>query len=322
MARQYYYYSAIRKIIIQFLDMFRNVQIARYDSGGTLTGYKKVPLKFGTKEKVWYWINERKDDEMLPSISVILSSVDYDPQRQGNKMRNVKKISTISDGTSDRFLNPIPYNFGFTMTLWSLYMVDVDQILEQILPYFTPDSFIRYNIPELDATLDLKVLFQSCSPDMSIDIADDEVRVLKWNLEFLVQGYLFQPLETTSIIKKIIQKVYGDEHSWGNRFTESEFTSGSGHEMVAMITKAISPYFDEDDWSSNTLYEVGDLVKPTTPNGYLYEVQSILIPGKSGTIEPTWPTKKLTPVVDNDIVWERYQHEEYKRLIEFEIYEN
>ena len=173
MAREYYYYNSIRKTIVQFLDVFKNIQIARHDAEGTVNGYSKVPIKFGIKEKVWYWIHEMKSDEMLPMMSVVLSSVEYASDRQTSKMRNVVKSTSISEGELSKFLNPIPYNFGFTMTIWSLHMVDVDQILEQILPYFTPTIFIRINIPELDATLDLKTIFQGCSPDVTTEMSDE-----------------------------------------------------------------------------------------------------------------------------------------------------
>lgn len=308
--------------MIQFLDAFKNIQIARYDAEGTVNGYKKVPLKFGIKEKMWYFLHERKADEMLPMISVILSSVEYASDRQTSKMRNVVKSTSIPDGELSRFLNPVPYNLGFTMTLWSLHMVDIDQILEQILPYFTPNIFIRLNIPELDATLDLKTIFQGCSPDVTQEMADEDIRVIKWTLDFMVQGYLFQPLKTTGLVTKIIQKLYVNDESWGNRFTESAVTSGGGSEMVEMFTKAIPPYFDEDDWTASTSYDIGDLVKPTTANGYLYEMVSYIGSGYSGTTEPIWSLLKGVPIMDGDVIWERYQSDDYIRLIELEIFEN
>ena len=321
MSRQYYYYSSIRKTIIQFLDIFKNIKIARHDSNGSVSGYIKVPIKFGLKEKCWYWLNERKDDEMLPIMSVVMDGVEYDSQRQTSKVRNVIKSKTISTAELSRFLNPVPYNLNFTVTLWSLHMVDVDQILEQILPYFLPNIFIRMNIPELDSTLDLKVMFNGCSPEVTDQMSDEEIRILKWNLTFTVHSYLFQPLQTTSLIRKVIDKFYVDKASWGHRFTESEYTSGAdGHELESIFTKGIYPYYDEDDWAASTYYEIGDYVKPTTTNGYLYQVQSIELPGKSGTTEPTWPTNKGVPVIDNDIIWERYQKNETKRLTEFEVF--
>jgi hypothetical protein len=258
---------------------------------------------------------------MLPSMSVIINSIEYAAERQTNKMRRVIKSRSISDGEMDEFLNPVPYNVGFTLSIWSLHMVDVDQILEQILPFFTPVVFTRINMPELDATLDIKIAFLTCAPENTIDMPDEEVRIVKWNVDFIAHTYLFKPVKNTKIITKIIQKLYTDESSWGHRFTESAFTSGAGpddYEPVALYTKAIPPYFNEDDWEASTFYEVGDIVKPTETNGYLYEVQYVELPGKSGTTEPDWPIDKETPIIDNDITWERYEHDEYRRLVELE----
>jgi len=170
--------------------------------------------------------------------------------------------------------------------------------------------------------LDLKTIFQGCSPDVTQEMADDEIRIIKWTLDFMVQGYLFQPLKTTGIITKVIQKIYDNKHNWGHRFTESQFTSGGGQELAAMYIKAIAPYYDEDDWEASTSYEIGDLVKPTTANGYLYEMISYINSGYSDATEPTWSEVKGVPIVDNDIIWERYQHDEQKRLTEYELFEN
>jgi hypothetical protein len=319
----YYYYQSIRKTIIQFLDVFNDVRIARYNSSGVVTGYRKVPLKFGPKEKVWHWIHQKKHEEMLPIMSVIMSSIDYAAERQTNKLRSIVKSKTISDGEMSTFLNPVPYNMMFTLSIWSLHMVDVDQIMEQILPYFMPNIFIRINIPELDATLDLKVLFQACAPDVSMELADEDIRVIKWNLDFLVQGYLFQPLKTAGIIEKIMQKIYMDDSGWADRFTETVFTSGgvNDKETVALYTKAVSPYYDEDVWVASTYYDIGDIVKPVTTNGYLYEVHYVIGSGKSGTTEPDWSSTKNTPVTDNHVVWMRYEHDSYKKLVEYENFE-
>jgi len=238
-------------------------------------------------------------------------------------MRNVIKSKRISSGDIERFINPVPYNISFSLSIWSLHMVDVDQILEQILPFFTPNIFTKINIPELDATLDIKIVFLACTPDVVTEMDDADIRVLKWNIDFVVHAYLFQPLGTVPIIKKVIEKIYTNDEAWSHRFTESAFTSGAGpddFEAVALYTKAIYPYYDESEWTASTSYNVGDLVKPTSFNGYLYEVESITIPGISGTTEPTWPNTKNTPVIDSDVVWLRYQHEEYKKLAELEYF--
>ena len=322
MARSYYYYQVLRKSIVQFLDVFKNVKIERKNSAGNTTGYIKVPLKYGTKEKVWYWLNEHKDEEFLPAISVILSSVEYDAQRQGSKIHSIVKSTNYDTNTLSRFINPVPYNLGFTMTLWSLHMVDIDQILEQILPYFSPAIFVRVYIPELDATFELKVLFNGCSPDITYEIADEDARVIKWNLDFMVHTYLLKPLESKDIINKVIQKVYTNESAWDHRFTETEFTSGAdgSYEAESVYTQSETIYYNVPEWEANTYYDIGDSVIPTTKNGYTYIVNSYDMPGKSGSTEPTWSLTNNVPIADGDLIWTRYEQDYTKRLVNFSVF--
>jgi len=259
--KTYYYYNILRKHIIQFLDMFSDIKISRYNSDGSFRELIKVPLKYGIKEKVWYWIYQRRNDEALPILSVIMNSCELATDRMGNKRANIIKSVTPSAGRLERFLNPTPYNIGFTLSLWSLHMVDVDQILEQILPYFSPEAYIRINIPELDASLDVKVVFQSCSPDVTDVMADEEMRVVKWNLEFMVHAWLFQPLQilgkggnlgnrNVSFVEKLITRFYTNKEVWEEyRYldTTSTFTSGSsGHEAESLLIKGIAPWQDAE----------------------------------------------------------------------------
>ena len=316
----------MRKSIVQFLDVFKNVKIERKDRNGNTTGYIKVPMKFTTKEKVWYWItkNERKNDEILPMMSVNLESVEYDSQRQTSRVHSIIKSKNYDTNSLSQFINPVPYNLGFNMNIWSLHMIDVDQILEQILPWFNPAIFIRIYIPELDATFDLKVMFQGCSPDVTLELQDNEARVVKWTLTFMVQTYLLQPLESVDIINKVIQKIYTNENAWNRRFTESEYTSGApvSYEDESLFTRSDTPYYGIDNWEADTYYDVGECVLPTTKNGYLYTVDSLNLPGKSGITEPVWSTEKNVPIVDNNLVWFRYQQDYSKRIVEFDIFNN
>jgi hypothetical protein len=226
--KTYYYYKSLRKTIIQFLDIFNDIRIARYaPDGSTIRSYLNVPLKLGTKQKVWYWINERKDDEVLPIMSATMQAVDFASDRQVNKQAKIIKTTTVDQKTVSRFLNPTPYNFTFQLSVWALYMVDIDQILEQILPYFNPYVMTKINIPELDATMDIKVLFQSASPDVTFELPDEERRKLLWNLDFLVQGYLFQPVSDSGIAEQIITNFYLDDDRFNARSTETLFATGA-----------------------------------------------------------------------------------------------
>jgi len=53
-------------------------------------------------------------------------------------------------------------------------------------------------------------------------------------------------------------------------------------------------------WAASTAYSAGDVVHPTTLNGYVYECTTA---GTSGTTEPTWPTTPGDTVTDGGVTW-------------------
>jgi hypothetical protein len=99
--------------------------------------------------------------------------------------------------------NFIPYNISFTLSMASLYMNETDQMLEQILPYFTPYVMTRVQVPEIDSHFDCKVILNGVSPDFEINMSDDEYRIVKWDLSFEVHSYLIKPVSDPSIINEI-----------------------------------------------------------------------------------------------------------------------
>jgi hypothetical protein len=54
------------------------------------------------------------------------------------------------------------------------------------------------------------------------------------------------------------------------------------------------------DWAATTAYTVGDVVKPTTENGYYYVCSTA---GTSAGSEPTWDEEILTKTSDGSVVW-------------------
>jgi hypothetical protein len=194
-----FFYKSIRRTIIQFLGIFNDINIERYDSTGLVTGTYKVPIRYGPKTKAYLWVKDlSRNEEMLPMISVYLTGIDFDPNRLSNKFQDILINKDGGSGTYAK--NAIPYNISFTVNLWTLHMVDVDQIFEQILPFFIPHAFIKVRIPEIDILFDVKVMCNGCSPVMTDDIGEDEARIIKWDVTFLVQTWLFKPVVTKPLI--------------------------------------------------------------------------------------------------------------------------
>lgn len=240
--RTYYFYKVFRRTIIQFLDMFNDIQVARYDSNGTQTGTILVPLKYGPKEKAYYWLKEYSTEEKLPIMTVNLMSIDFDSARMVNKNQTVVQSQDIEARTETYFPNPVPYNLMLNLNIWALHMVDIDQIIEQILPYFNNYTMMRVHIPELGAYLENKVIFSSAVPDIMDEWGEEDWRVLKWTLTFTVQMYMFRPLsgETDGkLIDKIMARIYTTRTALETE-TETTFTSGaSGNYDEAVYLEGI-----------------------------------------------------------------------------------
>lgn len=224
--KEHYHYNLIKKTIIQFLDMFSSIRIARFDNDtGEIISYIKVPLKFAPKTKNFYWVEKRDAegrrirDKILPIIGVNMTDTEFDSNRLTNKHH---KLNSNRRQNLDvkKYSNLSPYNFTFEMRIIAQYMIDITQIIEQILPYFDPTAYIRITIPELDIDvngngypLDLKVLLESSTQEATLDIAEDEHRTVEWNITFRIEGYLSQKAFSVPVIKKVIQEYYTETNA-------------------------------------------------------------------------------------------------------------
>ncbi len=245
--RTYYYYQALRKTITQFLDVFNDIKIKRYDESGNFIKYINVPIKFAPKERAYYYIFENHQDEMLPIMSVTMNSVEFASDRMGSNYHILTKTTSADAGTIQRFLNPVPYNLGFTVYIWTKYMSDVDQILEQVLAYFAPHIFIRIYIPELDFNFDVKVVFSGASPDITSDLGEEERRVIRYTMDFNVQAYLFRPVEDYGLIQQIFINYYTNDAAWKAAFEDTTSMFSSAISGESQVFTGISPYLNEED---------------------------------------------------------------------------
>jgi hypothetical protein len=57
-------------------------------------------------------------------------------------------------------------------------------------------------------------------------------------------------------------------------------------------------------WKSETEYEEGDLIVPTTPNNFIYRAKYVIGDGLSGEFEPDFPTDAGETILDNQVTWE------------------
>ena len=121
--------------------------------------------------------------------------------------------STIKyDGQPSKFkyqYNPVPYNIDFKVYIYAKNAEDGTKIIEQILPYFTPDWTTTVNlIPEVNVTMDIPIVLNNINQIDKYDGAYVERRAIIWELDFTLKGYIYGPIKSSGIIKFVRTQFY------------------------------------------------------------------------------------------------------------------
>ena len=105
--------------------------------------------------------------------------------------------------------NPVPYNFEFTVNLFVKYIDDGLQIIEQILPYFTPFYTVTMNdIPSIDLKRDVQITLTSVNQSDEYEGAVEDDRIINWSLSFVANSWIYPPVYDSKIIKSAVTNFY------------------------------------------------------------------------------------------------------------------
>ena len=203
-----FYFSLIRKYIILFGTLFNNVHISRTDVSGNVTLLERVPITYGPKDKMLARVVQDPNIDRptatypLPMMAFEMTGFDYDGSR---KLQTINRIAVVNpdDKAQNKYqYNPVPYNIGFRLSILVKNADDGNKIVEQILPYFTPDwTTTVHLIPEMNVTMDIPVVLNNVQLDDVYDGDFKTRRSLVWNLDFTLKGYIYGPVKSTKIIK-------------------------------------------------------------------------------------------------------------------------
>ena len=204
---RHFYHRTIRKVVVAFGTLFNNIQLIRYtkDLSQELERFR-VPLSYGSKEK---YITRLFSDPNLvksiaiavPRISFELTGINYDSSRK--QISSIRNFSANNSSRLNTQFVPIPYNFDFSMSVYVRNTEDGTQILEQILPYFTPDFNVTVDfIPGMDQKYDLPIILNSVNTTTEYEGDFSSTRYITWDLEFTAKGYIWPSINTGKYIRQ------------------------------------------------------------------------------------------------------------------------
>ena len=279
-----FYNRTIRKVVVAFGTLFNDITLQRYTlDGATKKEVFKVPLSYGSKEKYLTRITSdpnltKSVATVVPRISFELTGMSYDTSR--------KQVSTLQNFSANTATgiktqySPIPYNFDFSMSIYVRNTEDGTQILEQILPFFTPDFNVTVDfVPSMDQKYDMPVLLTSVANEVDYEGDMLSTRLIIWNLEFTAKSYIWPPVKSGKIIRQANTSIYIDTQSRTSQKVFVDKANGSGYfadeETIFVTARDIAgdvSYFSNSNTgilvisNLNKLLQANDVVVGATSN--------------------------------------------------------
>jgi hypothetical protein len=208
------YNRVIRKLVVGFGNLFDNITLYRFKPDLTESERFIVPIAYASKERYVMRLEEdlnldKKVQITLPRMSFEMAGLTYDSSRKQNT--NIKNFAgtNVATGVIAQY-NPVPYNFDFNLYIYVRNIEDGTQIIEHILPYFTPDYTIKLNlIPEMGIIKEVPVILNSTSHEITYEGGrEKETRMIVWTLNFTVKGFVFGKTTETGVINRAFVSIY------------------------------------------------------------------------------------------------------------------
>ena len=236
----HFYFRTIWEHVTAFSELFNNMSVYVYDKDkysatyGKPIGRKIVPIVLAPKEKVISVLNvllgsEKPEvDNILPKMSISWSGISFDPPRE--RGRNQKRdlfveytdteklnlredpnsVTSSEDNLPVRVkhydIQTVPYKLEFELVIWTKYIDDGAQILENLLPFFAPDRQISLKERGIGIEREAKVTLNSVTNNFAYDLNEPDRRILQWTLAFTCECNLYKPIYyDKEILRSIIR---------------------------------------------------------------------------------------------------------------------
>lgn len=217
LGNKHFYNRTIRKVVVAFGTLFNDINIIRYTKDGvTPKEVFKVPLSYGPKEKYLTAITSdptltKSIAAHVPRMSFELLSMTYDSSRK--MVSTQQNFALDSNGKLNTQYMPVPYDFEFSFSIYARNTEDATQIVEQILPFFTPDFTVtvKFN-PEMDKTYDMPIILNSVNTMIDYEGDTYSTRLIVWDLSFTAKGWLWP------IVKKDVGGLIGAFSNTANAY--------------------------------------------------------------------------------------------------------
>ena len=202
-----FYHEHLRRYIVVFGTMFNNIVVSRKTTAGVVDKRIKVPISYSPRDKLLARVEtdpalRNPTAVSLPRMGFEVTSMTYAGERKLSTIQRYTIKSTSDSDKKNLVYSPVPYDINFQLSIMVKSAEDGTQILEQILPFFTPEWTNSVQlIDDLELKMDIPLVLISVSSDDTYDGDFETRRALIWTLDFTMKGYFYGPIKNKKIIK-------------------------------------------------------------------------------------------------------------------------
>ena len=211
-----FYHETLRKYVIVFGTLFNEINFYRTDDAGNRHQKIRVPLSYGPRDKTLARLEgdpnlDRETAITLPRLSFEMTGLAYASERKLNTIRKRQIQVTGEDSKLKSIYQPVPYDIAFQLNIMVNKAEDGTKIIEQIMPFFTPEFTVTANIlPEMDYKLDIPVILDSVNMQDTYEGDFQTRRALIYQMDFTLKGYFFGPVSKSGIITRANTQFFVD----------------------------------------------------------------------------------------------------------------
>lgn len=284
-----FYHQMLRKYHIAFGSCFSNLTLLRDDLQGNELQRVVVPIEYVPRES---WLTRLRSDpdisskvsNVWPKLAFEMTGMRYDPTRRLNSL-SPRLRSNGTMNTMAKYFAGAPYILSFSLYGIMRSVEDLNQIIEQIVPYFAIDYTMTINaLPSMGIQDQMRIVMDG-QPTWTDSFEADNftrTREIVLTMNFSVGVMLYGPINTTpaNIIRSVMVDLY--DASINTTLAGPSYLMTNGFDLLEL-----------EDLSGRLL----DESSVTDPRELTKAVEITIVPNPADAVPPK-PVDSTTTITD------------------------
>lgn len=181
------YHNSLKNFLAVFGYQFSNLKVQRFNKNGEVSKLIEVPIEYSQKAK---WLRMLESDPKgsristsLPRLAFEIVGINYLSEEALNQNHVINCLN--ENGYSIAIAQPVTYNVDIVLNIVTKLQDDGFQLLEQILPRFSPNETWEYlSVPELNISNTVPVTLNTATPALQLDPDIKTSEIFVWMLSF------------------------------------------------------------------------------------------------------------------------------------------